>query len=120
MTLKGQARTDYMREYMRRRRGATKQARPAEEAGTEALSVLECENERLRAENAELHQQRAQAAAAASKPPPRSLPVTVDDFKFAPFATGRWLGMRISNAACRAVIAGLTQAIADHPEGTGG
>jgi hypothetical protein len=29
MTLKGQARTDYMREYMRRRRGATeKQARP--------------------------------------------------------------------------------------------
>lgn len=76
--------------------------------GERAMSIAERQRQYLA---------RIREQAAAAAPKPRGLPVTVEDFKFAPRPTGRWLGMRISNRAIREVIAGLTQALADHADG---
>lgn len=58
MTLKGQARTDYMREYMRRRRGAAKKP---DRPGAGSVTDLEARIRELEGELYELQGELAQA-----------------------------------------------------------
>jgi hypothetical protein len=65
MTLKGEARTAYMREYMRRKRARLHADQPAAKAGGDLVATLKARIAELEARNNELFKQVKEATEAA-------------------------------------------------------